>query len=244
MDRKQLGLRLKQLRKQKGLSQCQLADLMGYKDHSTLAKIETGINDITIENLYKYASILEVDVSEILLIKSELDIFDEFCKENKLDIVLSTIIPKGYECANGMFDIEKKTLFFNVEHLKSLPYHERLFYLFYELRHADQYLNPQKYNEEIIKSSYYSIMYDGTCSKLINGKWCDCKLEGDEDYFINLYLSQPYEIDANTFAHHKVKEIFGDLKEIDNLLDFWLPKQKAAKEVFEKIYQQIDELII
>ena len=244
MDRKQLGLRLKQLRKQKGLSQSQLAKLMGYKDHSTLAKVETGVNDITIETLCKYASILEVDVADILLIKTELEIFSGFCKKNKLNIYLSTIMPIGYEDANGMFDIEKKTLFFNVEHLKSLPYHERLFYLFHELRHADQCLNPQKYSEEIVKSSYYSIMCDGTCSKLVNGKWCNCKLEGDEDYFINLYLSQPYEIDANTFAHHKVKEIFGDLKEIDNLLDFWSPKQKATKEMFEKIYKQIDELII
>ena len=108
MDRKLLGLRLKQIRKQKGLSQYQLAELMGYKDHSTLAKVETGINDITIETLYKYASILEVDAGDILLIKSELEIFSNFCKENKLNIYLSTIMPIGYEDANGMFDVQKK----------------------------------------------------------------------------------------------------------------------------------------
>ena len=66
MDRKELGKRLRILRKQKGLSQSQLADLMGYKDHSTLAKVETGVNDITVETLYKYASILGVDVKDIL----------------------------------------------------------------------------------------------------------------------------------------------------------------------------------
>jgi transcriptional regulator with XRE-family HTH domain len=66
MDRKELGKRLRAIRKQKGLSQSQLADLMGYKDHSTLAKVETGVNDITIETLYKYGSVLGVDVIDIL----------------------------------------------------------------------------------------------------------------------------------------------------------------------------------
>ena len=66
MNRKQLGFRLKELRKQKGYSQYQLATLMGYKDHSTLAKVETGVNDITVETLYKYAEVLGVSISEIL----------------------------------------------------------------------------------------------------------------------------------------------------------------------------------
>ena len=66
MNRKQLGLRIKELRKQKGYSQNKLAELMGYKDHSTLAKVETGVNDITVETLYKYAEVLGVNVKEIL----------------------------------------------------------------------------------------------------------------------------------------------------------------------------------
>ena len=66
MNRKQLGLRIKELRKQKGYSQHKLAELMGYKDHSTLAKVETGVNDITVETLYKYAEVLGVNVKEIL----------------------------------------------------------------------------------------------------------------------------------------------------------------------------------
>lgn len=243
MDRKQLGLRLKQLRKQRGLSQYQLAELMGYKDHSTLAKIETGINDITIENLYKYVSILKADISEILLIKSELDIFDEFCKENKLDIVLSTIMPKGYERASGMFDISKRTLFYNATYLKALPQHEKIFYLFHELRHADQYLNPKKYSDEIVNSSYYLIMYDGTCSKLVNGEWKDCKIEGKEEDFINLYLSQPYELDANIYAYQKTKELFGSSKEIYDLLNFWLPKQEIQMVTFNNLYEEIDKMI-
>ncbi len=66
MDRKTLGNNIRLIRKSKGLSQNQLANLMGYKDHSTLAKVETGVNDITVETLYKYAEVLEVDVSKLL----------------------------------------------------------------------------------------------------------------------------------------------------------------------------------
>lgn len=69
MNRKQLGIRIRELRKQNGYSQNQLAELMGYKDHSTLAKVETGVNDITVETLYKYADVLNISVFELLNIK-------------------------------------------------------------------------------------------------------------------------------------------------------------------------------
>ena len=69
MDRKELGLRIKYARKEKGLSQKELASLMGYKDVSTIAKIETGVNDVTTETLYKLADILSVSVFDILDIK-------------------------------------------------------------------------------------------------------------------------------------------------------------------------------
>ncbi|MBE6133431.1 MAG: helix-turn-helix transcriptional regulator [Erysipelotrichaceae bacterium] len=242
MDKKELGANIRSTRKAKGLSQNQLAELMGYKDHSTLAKVETGVNDITVETLYKYADKLEIDVQTLLSIKSELDIFNDFCEENKLDIFLSTKMPKGYEKSNGTFDITKKSLFYNVSYLKELPYYERIFYLFHELRHADQYFNPQKYSEEIKLSSRYSIMFDGTCSKLINNNWKECKLNGKEEYYINLYLNQPYEIDANQFAYQETKKIVGKSKELDKLIDFWTPKETLSFEEIKDIYKQIDKL--
>ena len=49
MNKRELGLRIKSFRKEKGLSQKELASLMGYKDVSTIAKIETGVNDVTTE---------------------------------------------------------------------------------------------------------------------------------------------------------------------------------------------------
>ena len=66
MNKRELGLRIKSFRKEKGLSQKELAFLMGYKDVSTIAKIETGVNDVTTETLYKLADILSVSVFDIL----------------------------------------------------------------------------------------------------------------------------------------------------------------------------------
>ena len=71
MNKKELGKRIKDIRIGKGLSQTELAKLMGYKDHSTLAKVETGVNDITVETLYKYARVLGVDVATLLNIDSQ-----------------------------------------------------------------------------------------------------------------------------------------------------------------------------
>lgn len=242
MNRKELGANIRSVRKAKRLSQNQLADRMGYKDHSTLAKVETGVNDITVGTLFRYAEELEVDVRTLLSIKSEVDIFEEFCQDNNLEISLSTKMPEGYETANGTFDIEKRVLFYNVSRLKGLPYFERVFYLFHELRHADQCINPQKYKEEIRLSSGYCILYDGTCSKLVDHSWKECKLDGEEEYFVNLYLNQPHEIDANRFAYQETKKLVGQSDGLDALFEFWMPKKSISFEEIEAIYRQIDEL--
>ena len=54
MSERKIGLAIKRRRKELGLSQSELASRLGYKDHSTLAKVETGVNDITVDTLFKY----------------------------------------------------------------------------------------------------------------------------------------------------------------------------------------------
>ena len=54
MGRVNVGLAIRKRRKELGLSQSELASRLGYKDHSTLAKVETGVNDITVDTLFKY----------------------------------------------------------------------------------------------------------------------------------------------------------------------------------------------
>ena len=66
-------------------------------------------------------------------------------------------MPKGYETANGTFDPTVNTLFINKEMLQSQPEYEQMFYLFHELRHALQYLHPERF-DELISASMLSNM--------------------------------------------------------------------------------------
>ena len=53
-----IGEKIKQRREELGLSQDELAEMMGYKSRSTIAKIEKGVNDVTQTNIVKFAKVL------------------------------------------------------------------------------------------------------------------------------------------------------------------------------------------
>ena len=165
----------------------------------------------------------------------------EFCEQNQLCIRFSTDMPEGYETANGTFDITKNTLFFNTTMLTESPDYEMLFYLFHELRHVLQYVKPEQFSPIIHESLSYVLMYDGTCYKLINGEWAECKLEGTENDLSNAYLGQPYELDANQFAYESVRKILGPSVDLDKLYEFWRPKAKLSDAEYQNIYHEIDE---
>ena len=169
--------------------------------------------------------------------------FNQYCKDNDLDLVLTFDMPSGYETANGTFDVESRTVFINAEYLNEAPDYEKAFYFFHELRHALQYLCPERFSDGINRSIQYVIMYDGTCCKLINGKSFECKLEGGEEYFTNIYIGQPYEVDANTFAYEQVKKIYGDSEELRKLFEFWIPRRPVSDELYNSIYAMIDDKI-
>ena len=168
--------------------------------------------------------------------------FRMYCVESSLPIKLSFNMPEGYETANGTFDPTVKTLFINKEMLQSQPEYEQMFYLFHELRHALQYLHPERFDELISRSRFYVIQYDGTCYKLVDGEWKECKLDGSTEHFTELYLGQPYERDANDFAYEKVKELLGDSPELQELHVFWTPKKPIADQAYEELYRLIDEM--
>ncbi len=165
----------------------------------------------------------------------------EFCRENSIEITLSYDMPARYETAYGTYDVTINTLFLNTAVLQNAPKYELLFYLFHELRHAMQYLCPMKFDDKIKESILYVILYNGICYKLINNEWKECALSGNESYFISAYVSLPYEIDANTFAYEKVKEICGDSEELKKLFEFWTPKDTFDYEEHRKMFRQIDK---
>ena len=169
--------------------------------------------------------------------------FCEFCKDNELELVLSFDMPTGYEAANGTFDVESKTVFINAEQLKEAPDYEKAFFLFHELRHALQYLSPERFSDAINRSIQYVIIYDGTCYKAINSKYYKCKLEGSEEFFTDVYLGQPYEVDANAFAYKRVKEIYGDSEDLRKLYEFWIPNRPVSDDLYNLIFAKIDEII-
>ena len=86
----------------------------------------------------------------------------------------------------------------------------------------------------------YTIMFDGTCYKLIDGKYLECKLDGGEELFTDVYLGRPYEVDANNFAYEQVRKLYGDSEELRKLFEFWMPKKPVSDEAYSAYYDLID----
>lgn len=163
-----------------------------------------------------------------------------FCKENRLAVTLSCNMPTGYETAYGTYDVTINTLFLNAQLLHDAPEHEVLFYLFHELRHAMQYLNPELFDQQIQESRFYVVLYNGICYKLVGNEWHEVVLEGSQEYFTRAYMSLPYELDANAFAYERVNEICGDTDELRELHAFWFPKERISYDEHRQLFHRID----
>jgi len=66
---KKIADNVKKIRKEKGITQTDLALSMGHKSVSTIGKIEAGLENkhYNIEQLYKIALILDVDIREFFV---------------------------------------------------------------------------------------------------------------------------------------------------------------------------------
>lgn len=167
--------------------------------------------------------------------------FDDYWSAHNLALHLSFSMPVGYETASGNFDPACKTVFINTKRLKNESDSTKAFFLFHELRHALQYLYPDQFSSTIQRSIQYIILYDGTCYKLTNERYLKCQLDGGEEYFTDLYLSQPHEVDANTFAYKSVKKLYGDSEELKKLFNFWMPRHTISDKTYDTIFLSIDE---
>lgn len=61
-----IGTRIKDRRIELGMSQDELAEKMGYKSRSTIAKIEKGVNDVVQTNIVKFAEILNTTTAYLM----------------------------------------------------------------------------------------------------------------------------------------------------------------------------------
>ena len=62
-----IGTNIKKRRFELGMSQQDLADVLGYKTRSTIAKIESGENDISQKKLYRFAEALDTTVEALMM---------------------------------------------------------------------------------------------------------------------------------------------------------------------------------
>lgn len=61
-----VGKKIRQRREELGITQLELAKMMGYTSRSTISKIESGINDITQTTIVKFAQILDTTPAFIM----------------------------------------------------------------------------------------------------------------------------------------------------------------------------------
>lgn len=61
-----IGTNIKLRREELGISQDELAEKMGYKSRSTIAKIEKGVNDVVQSNIVKFADVLKTTPSRLM----------------------------------------------------------------------------------------------------------------------------------------------------------------------------------
>lgn len=61
-----IGTNIKLRREELGMSQDELAEKMGYKSRSTIAKIEKGVNDVVQSNIVKFADVLKTTPSRLM----------------------------------------------------------------------------------------------------------------------------------------------------------------------------------
>ena len=61
-----IGVRIKARREELGMSQDDLAIKMGYKNRSTIAKIESCVNDVSQPNIVKFADVLNTSIAYLM----------------------------------------------------------------------------------------------------------------------------------------------------------------------------------
>lgn len=180
-----------------------------------------------------------------------LSLLSDLKKSYQLSTEISFDMPSGYETVCGLYDHTISCLFLNKKFLEEPSSTEALYYFFHEFRHVLQYERSDLFSPELIKSLPYIIQYDGNCFKLVDNNWYHVKLSGEEAYFTDLYLSLPYEADANKFAFSCLTSCSSDLKiteEVKHLYNFWCPKyntisKERISSELSRVFAEIDKEI-
>ena len=97
MKKQTLGMMISSLRKEKGMTQLELAEKMGVTDKA-VSKWERDLSFPDINSIPKLAEVFEVSVDELMQVKTETK---ENISKNKIDGIVDTIL-KGIGVAMGI----------------------------------------------------------------------------------------------------------------------------------------------
>ena len=84
-DKKMFGEMVKQLRKEKGMTQDELAEKCGFASKSAISHIETGIRDVKRDTIAKLADALGCDLTYLIDVDSQIVLEVEKCAKYILD---------------------------------------------------------------------------------------------------------------------------------------------------------------
>ena len=97
MKKQTLGMMISSLRKEKGMTQLELAEKMGVTDKA-VSKWERDLSFQDINSIPKLAEVFEVSVDELMQVKTETK---ENMSKNKIDEIVDTVL-KGVGVAMGI----------------------------------------------------------------------------------------------------------------------------------------------
>ena len=97
MKKQPLGMMISSLRKEKGMTQLELAEKMGVTDKA-VSKWERDLSFPDINSIPKLAEVFEVSVDELMQVKTETK---ENMSKNKIDEIVDTVL-KGVGVAMGI----------------------------------------------------------------------------------------------------------------------------------------------
>lgn len=82
-----LARNIRYLRKQKGMSQDQLAELLGYKSFTTIQKWESGISEPPFKTLVAMAALFDVDIDDLANKNLEYDSSKKELSEQEMTVL-------------------------------------------------------------------------------------------------------------------------------------------------------------
>lgn len=98
---KHIGYYIKQARESLGMTQGELAEQLGYKTRSAIARIEKGDNDIPLSKVDDFAKVLHVSRHYLMGDKEQLEAVEEqqriiFESDNAVEILRFALTKTGY----------------------------------------------------------------------------------------------------------------------------------------------------